>query len=209
MSIGYDEGRFPTSDHAVNATLSTFRERLNSTIWDADLRSLQGWRRFALEASRLLYVVVRELLGGELNLRAMSLVYTTLLSIVPMLAVSFSILKAFGVHNELQPTLVGFFTPLGEEGIELAANVVEFVGNVKVGVLGSVGLALLIYTVVSLLQKVEEALNYVWRIARLRSLPRRISGYLSVVLIGPVLVYSALTMSASVILGRWASTSMT
>jgi len=67
-----------------------------------------------------------------------------------------------------------------------------------VGVLGSVGLALLIYTVVSLLQKIERSFNYVWRVEQLRSLPERFSNYLSVVLIGPVLIFSAIGITASV-----------
>jgi membrane protein len=68
----------------------------------------------------------------------------------------------------------------------------------KVGVLGSVGLAILIYTVVSLVQKVEEAFNYIWRVNRTRRLVRRFSDYMSVILVGPVLVFSALGITAAV-----------
>src|SRR5437879_2200871 len=49
------------------------------------------------------YAVVRDLARGEINLRAMSLVYTTLLSLIPLLAFSFAILKAFGGHHDLEP----------------------------------------------------------------------------------------------------------
>jgi membrane protein len=57
-------------------------------------------------------VIVRQFVAGELNLRAMSLVYTTLLSIVPLLAVSFSVLKGFGVHNQIEPLLLNFLEHL-------------------------------------------------------------------------------------------------
>ena len=96
----------------------------------------------------------------------MSLVYTTLLSMVPLLAISFSILKGFGVHNRIEPFLESLLEPLGEKGSEITARVIEFVNNVQVGVLGFVGFLLLFYTVISLLQKVERSLNYIWHVPK-------------------------------------------
>jgi membrane protein len=128
----------------------------------------------------------------------MSLVYTTLLSLVPLLAVSVSVLKAFGVHNQVEPALAGFLAPLGPKGQEITVRVISFVENLKVGVLGSVGLVVLIYTVISLIQKVEGAFNEIWRVRRQRSFARRLSDYMSVILIGPVLIFAGLGLSASV-----------
>lgn len=144
------------------------------------------------------YRLFQDLAQGDLSLRATGLVYTTLLALVPALAVSFSVLKAFGVHEKLEPALLGFLQPLGERAAELTTRIVHFVENVHVGVLGSLGLALLLYTVISLLQKIETAFNRVWRVRRARSLARRFSDYLSVLLVGPVLVFVALGITASV-----------
>ena len=167
-------------------------------MWERDPRDLALPQRTLVGLFRLVYVLARELVDGQLNLRAMSLVYTSLLSLVPLLAVSFSVLKGFGVHNQFEPLLFSFLQPLGPKGAEVGARIVEFVENVRVGVLGTVGLALLIYTVVSLLQKIEAAFNYVWRVGRLRSISRRFSNYLSVLLVGPVLIFTALGITASV-----------
>jgi membrane protein len=147
---------------------------------------------------RVLVVLARQLLGGQLNLRAMSLVYTTLLSVVPLLAVSFSVLKGFGVHNQLEPVLLNFLAPLGAKGIEVSNNIIGFVENVQVGVLGSLGLVFLLYTVVSLTQKVESSFNFVWQVERLRALAQRFSSYLTVILVGPVLMFTALGVTATV-----------
>jgi len=166
-------------------------------IWGDDLRELSGVRRWIIVPVRLLIVLTRQLLQGQLNLRAMSLVYTTLLSVVPLLAVSFSVLKGFGVHNQVEPLLTNFLAPLGPRGEELTGNIIGFVENIKVGVLGSLGLVLLLYTVVSLIQKVEASFNYVWQVERLRGLAQRFSNYLSVILIGPVLVFTALGVTAT------------
>ena len=147
---------------------------------------------------RVLYRVLSDLVDGQLTLRAMSLVYTTLLSLVPLLAVSFSVLKGFGVHNQIEPILLNVLTPLGERGVEITRQIIEFVENVKVGVLGSVGLGLLLFTVVSLTQKIERAFNYTWRVTEHRSFAQRFSDYISVILIGPLLIFSAIGITASI-----------
>jgi membrane protein len=143
-------------------------------------------------------VVIRDLADGQLTLRAMSLVYTTLLSLVPLLAVSFSVLKGFGVHNKVEPMLLNLLAPLGEQGVEITTRIIEFVNNVKVGVLGSLGLLLLLYTVISLIQKIERTFNYTWNVSQSRSFIQRFSDYLSVIFVGPVFMFTAIGISASI-----------
>ncbi|MEQ8483892.1 MAG: YihY/virulence factor BrkB family protein [Pseudomonadales bacterium] len=156
------------------------------------------WQAMGFEALRLVWAVGRDMTSGQLTLRAMSLVYTTLLSLVPLLAISFSILKGFGVHNQIEPFLYNAMEPLGERRDEIVAGIIGFVDNVQVGVLGSVGFLLLFYTVVSLMQKIEQAFNEVWQISRRRSLTERFRDYLSVIIVGPVLVFSSLGITATV-----------
>lgn len=176
---------------------------LRGLLWRDDLQRVGRFRRFVLTVLRLLYVTIRELLSGNLILHAMSLVYITLLSLVPLLAVSFSVLKAFGVHNQVEPALMRLLEPLGERAPEITQQVVGFVANVKVGVLGTIGLALLIYTVIAMLQKIETAFNAVWHVRTLRSFSHRFSLYLTVILIGPVLVFTAIGITASVTNNEW------
>ena len=132
-----------------------------------------------------------------LNLQAMSLTYSTLLSLVPFLAVMFSVLKAFGVQNALEPFLAQMLQPLGAEGSEVTNTIIGFVENIRVGILGAAGVALLFYTVVTLVAKIEDALNQIWRLPRSRSWGQRVTAYLSVVLVGPVMVFTALALTAS------------
>jgi len=171
--------------------------KLRDTIWNADLASLPQRRRQFNQLLRGIHVVARDVMEGQLTLQAMGLVYTTLLSLVPLLAVSFSVLKAFGVHNQIKPLLLRFLAPLGDQGNEIATHIIEFVEHIKVGVLGAVGLGLLIYTVASLVQKVECAFNYTWHVEQTRSLAQRFNQYLSVLTVGPVLVFSAMGLTAT------------
>ena len=167
--------------------------------WSADIASGGSRRERLLLYPRIVHSVGRELHHGQLGLRAASLVYTTLLSLVPLLAVSFALLKGFGVHEEVQHLLYDFLTPLGPNGVEVGQRIVGFVDNVKVGVLGSVGLLVLIYTVISLMQKIESAFNYAWRIDRVRPLRERISHYLAALVVGPVLVFTSIGITATVL----------
>ena len=173
--------------------------RVTDYIWSVNLHSLPIWQRILVRLSRFVYLIIFDLANGQLNLRAMSLVFTTIISFVPLIAVSFSVLKAFGVHNQIEPFLLEIFAGLGERAPEIANNVIGFVDNVQVGLLGTLGIALLFYSVLSLLKKVEEAFNYTWRIERTRSLAERFSNYLSVLMVGPVLVFAAMGLTASML----------
>lgn len=181
----------------VTLLLSQFKG-IEDWIWSESRNAASFLVRCSVFLLRLLYVIARDISQGELTLRAMSLVYTTLLSFVPLLAVSFSVLKGFGVHNFLEEFLTGFLAPLGSQGVELTANILGFIENMKVGVLGAVGVAFLLYTVVSLIQKIEASCNFIWRIKTARSLGQRFSDYLSVVFVGPVLVFMAMGTTASI-----------
>ncbi|MFK8031538.1 MAG: YhjD/YihY/BrkB family envelope integrity protein [Gammaproteobacteria bacterium] len=149
------------------------------------------------------FALIRDSLHGELNLRAMSLVYTTMLSLVPLIALSFSLLKAFEFHYELGPILISILAPLGAKAGELSSNIINFVDNVQGAALGSVGLAFLIFTVISMVQKVEESFNFVWQVTKSRSIVRRVSEFMSLILVAPVLMLVALgllgTLSADAI----------
>jgi len=144
------------------------------------------------------YAVLRDFMSGQLTMRAMSLVYTTLLSIVPLLAFSFAILKGFGVFEQLEPFLYDLLQPLGEQGEEITRQILALVNNVKGSVLGSVGLAIFLWTAISMVQKVEESFNYVWYVAKPRSFSRRFSEYLIVLLVGPLVMVTAIGLITSI-----------
>jgi membrane protein len=173
------------------------RQQINQYIWSYNACDTgperSAWRHFL----QIVFMVGRDLMGGMITLHAMSLVYTTLLALVPLLAVSISVLKGFGVHDQLEPALARILAPMGEQSVELSALVVGFVDNMKIGVLGALGLVLLLYTTISLIQKIEAAFNHTWRLQSSRSLMQRFSDYLSVIMVGPVLVFSAVGITAS------------
>ena len=177
--------------------LKNIHNYFSTLLWDTDLKKVDKFQAFFIRTLRIFYGATRDIASGLPTLRATGLVYTTLLSIVPLLAVSFSVLKGFGAHNQLEPALISLLEPLGEKGTQISHQIISFVDNMQVGVLGSIGLAFLIYTILSLVKKIETAFNDTWRIAKTRNIVKRFSNYLSVILLGPVLLFAASGMSAS------------
>ena len=139
---------------------------------------------------------LEDLKQAEISLRAMSIVYTTILSLVPMLAFIFSLLKAFGVQNRLAPLLEHFLEPIGDQAAVLSGQILGFVNNLDVRLLGFVGLVLLIYTMLRLMYKVQKSLDHVWGISNAPGMVKRVADYLILGLIGPLLLLSLLTAAA-------------
>ena len=167
------------------STTARIERFLKHDLWVMDIDSLHGLQRVGVQLLRLVWAAAMEFSNRLLDARAAGLVYTTLLSFVPFLAVTFSVLKAFDVHHSIEPVLAQALEPLGQKGEEITAQVIEFVSHIKVGVLGVVGIAGLLYTTYSLIDKIETTLNAIWRVQRGRSLTRKFTDYLSVVLVGP------------------------
>jgi membrane protein len=155
-----------------------------------------GWGAAGVRVLRYPYAVIRDLLGGEINLRAMGLVYTTLLSLIPLLALSFAILAAFGMSRDLEPIVLEFFRPMGDPGAtEITSRVMHFVGRVSNRVVGTLGLAVLLWTLVGTIKKVEDSFNFVWRVQHARSFARRLTEYVGLIIIGPILMVAFLALS--------------
>jgi membrane protein len=149
----------------------------------------------ALRVLRYPYAVLRDLSRGQINLHAMGLVYATLLSLVPLIAFAFAVLKAFGAHRELEPVILEFFRPVGDHARELTDKVMQFADSVSTGVVGSLGLALLLWTLLGTIKKVEDSFNFLWRVEHARSFARRVTEYVALLIVGPIVVVSFLGLS--------------
>lgn len=150
----------------------------------------------ALRILRYPYAVLRDLARGDITLRATGLVYTTLLSIIPLIAFAFAILNVFGAKHDLQPVVYEFFRPIGGAiADELSKRVVEFAHRVSTRVASVVGFTVLGYTLFGTIKKVEDSFNFVWHVDHPRGLGRRIMEYLILLIVGPLLLVGFLGLS--------------
>jgi membrane protein len=178
--------------------IDKLQDLLDQIVWGKRLSKIGPIGEIVAILLRYLYAMLRDFFSGQLTMRAMSLVYTTLLSVVPLLAFSFAMLKGFGVFNQLEPYLDNLLAPLGEQGEQITDQILALVDNVRGSVLGGLGLAFFLYTAISMVQKIEESFNYVWYVSKPRSFSRRFTEYLIVLLVGPLVMVTAIGMITTI-----------
>jgi membrane protein len=171
-------------------------ERLEDGLFQKSRSMGPPWGA-ALRRLRYPAALIRDWLSGDISVRAMSLAYTTLLSLVPLMVFSFAILKGLGARGDLRFIVHEFFRPVGSAATQLTETVMQFVANMRGELLGTIGLAFLVYTVITTIQKVETSFNFVWRVGRRRSFGRRFAEYLSVMILGPILLAVAIGLLGS------------
>ncbi len=164
-------------------------DRLQTEFPD-DWHGLKG-RFFSI--LRVIHSVTSNFTTHQGPMRAAALTYTTVLSLVPFLAIAFSVLKGLGAQNALEPLL----QQLAGDSEDTISRLVAYVNNTNMKSVGAIGLVMLVVTVVSLMGSIEEAFNAVWGVRETRSLQRRFSDYLSVVVVGPILLIAATSMTSS------------
>jgi membrane protein len=165
-------------------------------LWPRD-KSSAGRTPYWILFARFPYAILRDFFHGDLTLRAMSLVYTTMLAIAPLLAAAFAVMKGLGIHRDLEPVLRGFLSPLGPRSGEISASIIGFVDNISGSTLAITGVALLLYTAFSMAQKVESSFNFVWRVDHPRSFARRFGEYLTFMLLGPLIMSVVMGFTAT------------
>lgn len=131
-------------------------------------------------------LAIRNISGAQLNIRSGALTYSTLLSIVPLLAVLFAIARGFGFQNIVQSELFRYFS--GQEALlQKAMNFIDqSLEYAKGGVFLGIGIILLLYTVASLLSKIESNFNDIWQIKHDRAYVRQFTDYLALIVVVPV-----------------------
>lgn len=214
LDSGRTQGGAVSSPRAPRAW--KLRERCRALVerdlWiDRDVSAARGFLRWL---ARIIVLSLRGFKADQCTLRARALTYITVLSLVPLLAFSFSVTKGFGLHERLiessvNPFLDRTFGPLAAEGSaaaqsanahgmrEAIAYVLGFVDKAHVSSLGAIGFAFLAWTVINLLSTVERSFNVIWSATRERSLVRKITDYLAMTLVAPLFVFTATALTTA------------
>lgn len=180
--------------YSGGAFRKSLRDKTSHLLWELNPLELNFWQRLLLRQIQTAALVFRDFTSNQCMLRASALTYYTMLSLVPLLALTFALLKAFGVQNLLQPLII---EKLNVGDGQIAQAILSYINNTQVARLGTFGLVFLFVAVVSLLTNVEKAFNHIWGVKEVRPPLRRFADYLSVVLVGPVLIISAISMTST------------
>lgn len=137
---------------------------------------------------KTLNLSVRSFLNSELQMRAASLTYQTLLAIVPALALVFAIGRGFGFQNIIQSQLFNSF-PAQQQALSQAFGFVDsYLAQSSEGLFVGIGVLFLLWTLISLIGSVEDALNTIWGIKQGRTIWRKLTDYTAILLILPILL---------------------
>ena len=173
---------------------------LDRGVWEIGLKDLSPWKAFSVRCLRVVILSVQGFMRNDSVKTASVLTYYSLLNIVPLVAVFFAIAKGFG----LRKIVVSYVVQMAERA-NLQADVTNqiltfsssLLTHAKGGVIAGVGIALLLWTVLSILGRIEDSFNTVWEVKRPRTLVRRFTDYISILVVAPILF--AVSTSATVL----------
>ena len=158
-------------------------------------------RRWLGRYVRVIFLTARWQVYDNIKLHAQALTYDTLLAIVPLLAVIFSIFKGFGATEEIGKQIQAKIMESVAGTPELQASVQSYIeqaiGNISAGQIGAVSVVLLIYSVLSLLGHIEVAFNAIFGATAQRPLVTRMLTYWAVLTFGPLLLLASLGLTAA------------
>ncbi|GAB6395297.1 MAG: YihY/virulence factor BrkB family protein [Bacteroidales bacterium] len=137
---------------------------------------------------KTIILAIRGFISENLPTKASALTYSTLLSIVPLLAVLFGIAKGFGFQSLIRQELMGYFPGHDAEITQALEFVESYLAQARGGLFFGIGLILLFYTVINLIASIEDTFNGIWQVAKSRPWNRRIVGYMALFLILPIMM---------------------
>jgi membrane protein len=179
-------------------SLSRIIHFITTDIWRIRIDSLTLSRALIVKPLRVVVLAVRGFDEDNCSLKASALTFYTLLSIVPVVAMAFGIAKGFGFEAKLQQQLMEKLQ--GQE--EVLSRIIEFahklLENTKGGLLAGIGIVILFWTVIKLLGNIETSFNDIWGIQKSRSIARKFSDYLSAMLLCPLLLIIAGSLSVAI-----------
>jgi len=166
----------------------------SKTLWEMDPAAAGGIKRRSISLLQFMSFTSSKFIADDSLLRATALSFTTLLSIVPLLALAFSVLKGLGAQNKLAPLILNQVAA----GSEVVVNqIISYIGNTNMTSVGVIGLVALIYTAINMLGSIEEAFNVVWGVSETRTLYRKFSDYLSILVSAPLLLLAATSITTT------------
>lgn len=181
--------------HKVLETVKQLIDFIRHDVWRVRLKDLPRKQSFFIRQLRIFILSVRGFGEDKCLLRASALTFYSLISIVPVVAMFFGVAKGFGFEKHLEKQLLEQFQGHEDIIIQVIGFAESLLANTKGGLIAGVGLIILFYAVIKVLSHIETSFNDIWGIRESRSLGRRFSDYLSVMLLCPILIILSSSMA--------------
>lgn len=179
----------------IRSKSKQIQRQVSREIWVRDTPETPFLLRLAKGTARWGYLVLYGFFKDQCIIRAAALTFTTILSVVPFLAVLFSISKGFGLQNsDLIRTLI---LRLTTGNADVADKIIQYIDRTNVQTLGWIGIATLLFTVFSLIGTIEKAFNTIWNVQRGRTAWRKVADFSPVIFICPIILFVASSFNIS------------
>jgi len=172
------------------------RKFIEEDVWRIRARELPPLKAFGIRYLRIFLAAAQAFQEHRCKLRASALTFFTLLSIVPVVAMAFGIAKGFAFEKVLEEKILERFPGQEEVLLEVFGFANTLLANTKGGLIAGVGVILLFWSIIKVLGHIERSLDDIWSVREERTLSRKVTDYLSVMLVAPVLL--VLSSSATV-----------
>ncbi len=164
-------------------------------VWVLELSALSWAGRTLVRLVRIVSIVVRGFIKDSCPLRASALTYVTILSLVPLLAFAFSLAKAF--KADLTPLQSWIVENIALGNLEIGNRIFDYVSNISASTLGPPALAMLIFSIISVMSNIESSFNHIWGAPRGRTPWRMFTDYLSVLIVSPLLILAGIGVTGT------------
>ena len=169
---------------------------ITTDIWRIESKNTSWSKSFLLRQLRVIILAFRGFKEDKLQLRASALTLYSILAIVPVLAMVFAVAKGFGFDTLLQDQLLTRFPGQQEVLVNAIGFAKTLLAKTRGGLIAGIGIIVLYWAVIKVLGHIEQSFNDIWNVSKARSLWRKFSDYLTIMLICPVL--AILSSSATV-----------
>jgi len=163
-------------------------KRLNDAIWSTPLSEISKWKTFVFKQLRILHLAALGFSKDKVQLRASALTFYSLLSIIPVAAIAYGIAKGFGLDQKLTELITEKFQSQPVVLNWLLENATNAIKETRGGYIAGVGMIILFWSVMSLLEHIESSFNHIWQIRSSRPWYRKFTDYLTIMLIAPVFI---------------------
>lgn len=161
---------------------------LKEELWLLQEQSMSRLRSMTIKALKITLLSVQSFYRDLCPLRASALTLYSLLSIVPVIALLFGIAKGFGFEKILEQRLMEQVPNQETTVLQLISFAQNMLDSTKGGVVAGIGTVVLFWTVINVISNIEESFNHIWKITQSRSLSRKFSDYLSLMLLAPIVL---------------------
>ncbi|HQJ08919.1 MAG TPA: YhjD/YihY/BrkB family envelope integrity protein [Deltaproteobacteria bacterium] len=172
----------------IAARMSSAARFLSTGIWRVRLGDVHGPKRFLIRYLRIVLIAGKGFVQDKCTLWGSALTFYSILSIVPVFALGFAVAKGFGLEILLEDFLVQQFAGYEDVVTQVITFSRRLLARTSGGVIAGVGAAFLIWSVFQILSSAEQSFNNIWEVRRQRTLGRKLSDYLSIMLITPVVL---------------------